>query len=999
MGLLMISWLLMHQGLYAQEYLTTYKRILIKASGPENYINTLANDSKGFLWLGTNNGLFRFDGKDIDAIQLSEDTKKVLQINDLAIHGNILFYATQEGVLQLDLSTYKTIENPQISNIKEDIINIIADKAYGVWWLTKDGLLYHWKNGGLRKIKLEVGERHRNGSLFFFKGNIWVTTQFKGTYIVDGNTMRINQHLLFPSLKTNEWTVRKTDNDELYVISNIGLFQLKQNQTKFELQQLTDGFFNNIITKNNMKFSVVKGNILVYHYDPENIQKNISINIGADKPETINKLIFNKDKFFIATTNGFTVLEFKKNLFEMVHSTYDKMINNFEVPRGILETKDEYLLSTYDGIYSYKKDKKQLGQSFKKSDKTYALLKEHDNIWMVTDGAGFKKWDLKKNIISNQPLNNIEDATNFKSIAQLNDQTLILGTYHNLISYDMKSGVGKLIKIQHKNWEAGRNFIYCIQPGTRDKGQGTGDTAGDPVILSEAKELPGTKDERTAGDKFYVTNAWGVLLVDVDGKVYADYGKGLNNALDKQAYALWISSDKSIWAGTGNGVYHFSESGKILHHLTTKNGLTGERVASITPDKNNHLWVATFTGLSSINLTTLEIKNFTKEEGLPDNEFNHSASLLTSTGEIILGTVNGFIKFSPTQVSQKSSEIPTLHISKIEIGNSKEEEKILNIAGIKNDMILVDKKYNYVKINLFLVPLDILQKTTYEYKVNGIHAEWIKMGNSPTIYLDNFRKGKYNLHIRAITGQGSMNIITKNIVVIVDEYFYKTPLFYAVLFFTFLLLVFLCFLLYIKRNKKIVEIRQHIAQDLHDEIGSYITGINMNIELMQQKKGREEEQIQTIQTLGQKALMSLRDSLWSLDIKSDNGLQFWDRVKTIASESYGPLEITYNISGIDDMEKIHLTMLEKNYLLYIIKECITNSLKYGDRKHVDIRWIFKKNLHQIIISNGIGEVNKNNQIGQGKYNINSRMKKIGAEAGFFKQENLYTVELTLNFLK
>ena len=997
MGLLMISWLLIQDGLYAQEYLTTYKRIFIKASGPENYINTLANDSKGFLWLGTNNGLFRFDGKDNDAIQLYQDTKKNVQINDLAIDGKILFAATQEGVLQLDLSTYKTIENLQISKIKGEIINMLADKAYGVWWLTKDGLLYHWKNGMLRKIKLEVGERHRNGSLFFFKGNIWVTTQFKGTYIVDGNTMRITQHLLFPSLKTNEWTVRKTDNDELYVISNIGLFQLKQNQTKFELQQLTDGFFTNIISKNNMKFSVVNGNKLVYHYNPANIQKNISIEIGADKPETINKLIFNKDKFFIATTNGFTVLEFKKNLFELVHSTYNKMNNTFEVPRGILETNDEYLLSTYDGIYGYKKDKKQLDQRFKKSDKTYALLKEHDNIWMVTDGAGFKKWDLKKNIISNQPLNNIEDATNFKSIAQLNDQTLILGTYHNLIGYDMKSGVGKVIQIQHKNWEAGRNFIYSIQP--RDEGRGTRDegTAGDPVILREAKELAG--DKGTAGSKFYVASSWGVLLVDVEGKVYADFGKGLNNALDKQTYALWISSDKSIWAGTGNGVYHFSESGKILHHLTTKNGLTGERVASITPDKNNHLWVATFTGLSSINLTTLEIKNFTKEEGLPDNEFNHSASLLTSTGEIILGTVNGFIKFSPTQVSQKSSEIPTLHISKIEIGNSNEEEKLLSIAGIKNDTILVDKKFNYVRINLFLDPLDILQKTTYEYKVNGIHAEWIKMGNIPTVHLDNYKKGKYDLQIRAITGQGSSNIITKNFVVIVDEYFYKTPLFYAVLFLTFLLLIFLYFLLYIKRNKKIVEIRQHIAQDLHDEIGSYITGINMNIELMQQKKGREVEQIQTIQTLGQKALMSLRDSLWSLDIKSDNGLQFWDRVKTIASESYGPLEITYNISGIDDMEKIHLTMLEKNYLLYIIKECITNSLKHGDKKQVELRWELINNFHQITVSNGIGEIRSSRKHGQGKYNIETRMKKIGGAVNFIKTDKQYIVELKLNFLK
>ena len=103
----------------------------------------------------------------------------------------------------------------------------------------------------------------------------------------------------------------------------------------------------------------------------------------------------------------------------------------------------------------------------------------------------------EKNIISNQPLNDIQDATNFRSIAQLNDQTLILGTYHNLISYDMKTGVGKVIQIKYKNWEENKNYIYSIQPGdtardegqghtARDKGRGTGDedTARDPVILN-----------------------------------------------------------------------------------------------------------------------------------------------------------------------------------------------------------------------------------------------------------------------------------------------------------------------------------------------------------------------------------------------------------------------------------------------------------------------------------------------------------------------------------
>lgn len=950
----------------AQENLSTFKRFLIKPSGSENYINTLLKDSKGFLWLGTNNGLFRFDGRDNDEIHITTEVKTSTQVNELAIFNNTLFVATEQGVVQINLKSYKNETASNISTINEPIISIVSDPVMGVWWLSKSGFLYKWKNGIIQTIKLDVGRFDRKESLLFHEGNIWVTTQHKGAYLIDASTMKIVDFISFPLLETQEWSVRKTENDSLFLVSNMGLFQVSKSKKGFETTKISDGKFFEIFTQNNLKFSVVNGNKLIYHYDTKEFKKNITINIGAEKPENINKIIFDKEKIFIATTDGFSILDFKKNLFENIHSTYDKINNSFEVPRGIIETENEFILATYSALHKYQKEDLN-AHSFQKSGLNYAILKIQDNIWLTTDGAGLKKWNTKTNEITTALSNKIKEHANIKCIESLNENTLLLGTDEHLFQYNITTDACKAIDVQHNSWKKDNVNIYQIK---------------------------GVNNHQ-----FYLATAFGVLLTDEDGKLYADYGKNLPSALDKQTYSIWVSNDHTIWAGTGNGVYHFSENGKIINHLTTKSGLTGNRVASMTVDKNNHLWVATFTGLSAINLNTLEIKNFTKEEGLPDNEFNHSSSLLTSSGDMILGTMNGFIKFDPKKLAQKTSTVPSLNISKIEVGNSKEEKKILNVAGQINDPIFVEKKFNYVRIHFFLDPLDIMQKTLYEYKVVGIHPEWIRMGNSPIVYLDNYKKGKYNLQIRAITGQGSKNIVTKSISFVVDEYFYETSWFYVVIFISFFVLILLYLLLYNRRNKNITAIRQHIAQDLHDEVGAYLTGINMNIQLMQQKKGKEEEQIQTIQTLGQKALMSLRDSLWSLDIKSDNGLQFWDRVKTIASESYGPLEIPYNISGIDDMGKIYLSMLEKNYLLYIIKECITNSLKYGDRKSVNLSWEFKNNTHQIIISNGIGEVSKNNQIGQGKYNINSRMKKIGGEASFFKRENQYTVELTLNFLK
>ena len=98
------------------------------------------------------------------------------------------------------------------------------------------------------------------------------------------------------------------------------------------------------------------------------------------------------------------------------------------------------------------------------------------------------------------------------------------------------------------------------------------------------------------------------------------------------------------------------------------------------------------------------------------------------------------------------------------------------------------------------------------------------------------------------------------------------------------------------------------------------------------------------------------------------------------------------------MEKIHLNMLEKNYLLYVIKECITNSLKHGDKKQVELKWELINNFHQITVSNGIGEIHSSSQHGQGKYNIETRMKKIGGAVNFIKTDKQYIVELKLNFL-
>jgi ligand-binding sensor domain-containing protein len=89
---------------------------------------------------------------------------------------------------------------------------------------------------------------------------------------------------------------------------------------------------------------------------------------------------------------------------------------------------------------------------------------------------------------------------------------------------------------------------------------------------------------------------------------------------------------------------HFSSSGQLLKKMTRREGLAGNIVASLAMDNDGNIWAGTFDGLSRIDPVNMEVSNYFREDGLPDNEFNHSSILKAGSGEIVMGTVSGFIR-------------------------------------------------------------------------------------------------------------------------------------------------------------------------------------------------------------------------------------------------------------------------------------------------------------------------------------------------------------------
>jgi signal transduction histidine kinase len=422
-------------------------------------------------------------------------------------------------------------------------------------------------------------------------------------------------------------------------------------------------------------------------------------------------------------------------------------------------------------------------------------------------------------------------------------------------------------------------------------------------------------------------------------------------------------------------------------------------VASLTWDSDGYIWAGTYDGLSKVNPVSREVVNYFKEDGLPDNEFNHSSVLRASSGEILLGTVSGFIRFNPESLGRQRVNADRIGISRIDYGSRNGQTTDYNPFSLRDTVIRIGKDLSYAKLHFFSNPLQTQENPTYEYMIEGVHSDWLSMGSQPTLYLDNARTGSYRLRVRFISGSGSKAVLERSFPIVVEQYFYTRPWFYALLFALLLALLLLYIRSNIVRQRNLRELRMELAQDLHDEIGGYITGITMNVDLLRKDLNTQNPYMRTIGQLGRKAIFSLKDGLWSLDTKSDNAQELWDRIKSITKDTLEPLDIGYRFKQIPGLEDIGLSIIEKRNLIYIVKECLTNAIKHGDGGFVNLEWDLHEGIHRIRIWNRVGNSpDPADHGGNGLLNIGNRMSRIRGRMESDVGNGIFTVTLKLEFL-
>ncbi len=397
-----------------------------------------------------------------------------------------------------------------------------------------------------------------------------------------------------------------------------------------------------------------------------------------------------------------------------------------------------------------------------------------------------------------------------------------------------------------------------------------------------------------------------------------------------------------LWVGTnGAGFCRFDIVTGTCLRFTDKDGLPNNVVYGIVSDSAGNLWMSTNKGLSCFNTTNKMFRNFTKEDNLPGEEFNRNQYATLPNGQLFFGGVDGYTVFNPAEVLKTKPPVPIVFTG-LSISNKwvdwKKDSTVLNTPIGYAKKIILQPGQNMFTISFASLDFRSNEKKFYTYRLEGFDDQWTNPTNKNEATYTNLSPGQYTFFVTGTNTDGVWN--SKNISIIIEvlPYWYQTSWFKILMA---LLLSGSLYALYryrLQQQLKLLTIRNRIAGDLHDEIGSTLSSISLSSTIIQQKLTGESKDVQNllhqISKHTDNMMEAMSDIVWAINTRNDNFESVINRMRAFAIEILEPIGITIHFSISDGVLRQNLDMVQRKNTYLLFKEAINNTAKYAACKNV-----------------------------------------------------------------
>jgi ligand-binding sensor domain-containing protein/signal transduction histidine kinase/DNA-binding response OmpR family regulator len=720
---------------------------------PNNQIQCIFQDKNGWIWLGTSQGLSRFDGyRFVNFMHNPEDTSslsgELVRVIFEDSKGNLMIGTENGGLNVFDREKEKFFHpyknHPEFKSKEVSVNTIIEDHEGNLYLGTDRNLLKVDKLGHLTVVTPKTVEMTGGFSGYFIRtlqfdnsGNLWIgTTNGLFQYHPDSNLI---EEVSFPLLneQSNEvFKVFKDDDGLLWIGTYSNGILIIDPITKSVHHLQLDPYFKRTETIRAISKGILgdywigtRGGLYIYsktrgvigffrHDDRDNrsLANNSVLDIFHDA----------RGETWIGTRGGLNLLAKSKQVF-----------------RGFsaLPNDNHYLNSSI--IYAFWMDKKE-------------------RIWVGTEDGGINIYDPEKSTFKYL----MAQDNNPNSISQncikafLDDRkgNLWIGTFWGGINVlNIESGLIKHYRHSSDNplsLSDDRVWALCLD---NDGGIWVATSVGIDRFDPETKLFQHFPKLVQNSQVYWISidterNIWFGTADKII--IYDPYNESITR-YNEHSIAFLEDSEKRYWIATmDKGIALYSKSTGALKYYSKHDGLSNNQALCILEDDNHYLWISTSRGLSKFDTKNEKFRNFTSRDGLRNDQFNYGAAYKADDGELLFGGIAGFNMFNPREILTDDIHVPLVFTElrvfnkPVQISEGKDAILKMSISETSHLILRNDQKV----FTLEFTALDFVNNTgnLYSYYLEGFDKGWNEPSTSRTATYTNLYPGDYTLKIKRV---------------------------------------------------------------------------------------------------------------------------------------------------------------------------------------------------------------------------------------------------------
>lgn len=736
---------------------------------------TIYQDYKGYMWIGTQDGLNKYDGHEITVYKNDAEDSTSIGYNDIGVlfedRENNFWIGTLGGGLNLykrEMDQFSRImvnpQSPEKGLTDNTIFALEEDDEGNLWIGTNNGLnvkpkgqnhfLHYFSDPeDANSIDGNYIEEILNDS----RGNIWIGTITGLTlYNPDTNTFtKYNKQL--GSVHVQE--IYETRDGVIWIgTEGGGLFSYHRKDDSFvnythdptDPTSISDNSIFSILedsrgvlwigTENNGLDAFDRSEGVFYHYN-QNSSDPTSLNNNA-----IYSLYENDDQLLWVGTfaGGINILDRKIPRFEHYkHNPYKKQSLGANSILSFLEdSRGNFWVGTDggdgSGLHLFNR-RKGTFKAFRHNPSDPKSIPSNVILDMLEDRQGYLWIGFYNGGVSRFDYQNFQ-FNNYKhnpeteyGLTQNNVFALLLDSRNQIWAGTNGEGVNILGPDRKQFQKFGDDSVYIF---------------GGEINLSHVRSFL----EDANGNIWIGTYGSGVVRYNPQTKEYSSFHIDNSNISNSVIIAIFEDSKKRLWLGSkGGGLNLFNPGNESFTHYTTDDGLPSNVINGILEDDKGNLWLSTHDGISKFNPEQQTTTNYGQDDGLQSREFNPGAYYKDRQGYFYFGGINGFNRFHPDSIKPDTTVYP-LYISDFEIFNHSVEpgeNSPLKKHISEADVIYLNHNQSVLTFEYATLNYNEEKGHSYAYKMDGFDADWNHVGERRSATYTNLDPGEYIFRVKA----------------------------------------------------------------------------------------------------------------------------------------------------------------------------------------------------------------------------------------------------------